>query len=410
MFSKLRLTVQEYPSQFWLIACGVLFASSGSSLIWPFQLVYVSQTLQKPLSEVAALITISALIGLVVSFFGGAIADKLGRKPIMVAAQATQAAAFLLMSRAHTYLGFLLPMAMIGSAMPFYAIGSDAMMADMLPMEKRNAGYSILRMMNNAGIAVGPAIGGLLIARSYSLAFYGAAGAMLIYSLVLLAFSRETLTGRKTPAAEVRKPEPLGGYLRVLKDGHYVAVVLSVALGLIAPLMMWTLLAVYTKTNFGLPEYQYAWIPVTNALMCVFVQYFVTMITRRYRPLPVITVGMLVYALGVGSVALMRSLLGFWISIVIITFGELILIPTGTTYAANRAPADLRGRYMTVYWLTWGLARAAAPVIGGFLNDQISPRAIWTGGLAFGLVSTVILAAISVRTERRPAPAFQKIE
>ncbi len=72
---------------------------------------------------------------------------------------------------------------------------------------------------------------------------------------------------------------------------------------------------------------------------------------------------------------------------VIFSTGELIVVPTGTAYVANRAPIDLRGRYMSVYWMTWGLARAVAPVVGGVLNDRISPHAIWYGGLLIGLAS-----------------------
>jgi MFS family permease len=44
---------------------------------------------------------------------------------------------------------------------------------------------------------------------------------------------------------------------------------------------------------------------------------------------------------------------------------------------------------MSVYWFAWGIARAAAPLIGGFLNDSIEPRAIWVGGLGIGLASAV---------------------
>jgi len=74
--------------------------------------------------------------------------------------------------------------------------------------------------------------------------------------------------------------------------------------------MLWSLLAVYAKHNYGLSESLYGWLPTTNALMCVFVQFFVTQFARRFRPLPVMTVGMLLYALGVGSVALMAKFLG----------------------------------------------------------------------------------------------------
>jgi MFS family permease len=55
----------------------------------------------------------------------------------------------------------------------------------------------------------------------------------------------------------------------------------------------------------------------------------------------------------------------------------------------------MRGRYMSFYWFGWGIARAAAPLIGGYLNDNLSPRSIWIGGLTIGLVSTFGLALFS---------------
>ena len=102
----------------------------------------------------------------------------------------------------------------------------------------------------------------------------------------------------------------------------------------------------------------------------------------------------LVYAFGVGSVALMSNFWGFWLSMVIFSFGELIVVPTGTAYVANLAPVDARGRYMGIYWMTWGLARAVAPVAGGLLNDRISPHSVWYGGLMIGVASTLGLALL----------------
>jgi MFS family permease len=169
--------------------------------------------------------------------------------------------------------------------------------------------------------------------------------------------------------------------------------------------MLWVLMPVYTKMNFGIPENVYGWIPTTNGLMCVFAQYPVIRITRRYRTLPVLAVGMLIYALGAGSVALMTSFWGFWLSMVILTIGELTLVPTASKYVADLAPADLRGRYMSLHWLGWGLARTLAPIIGGFINDNIAPQAIWIGGLLIGLTSTLGLFYLS--RVPAPAPAFQ---
>jgi MFS family permease len=161
--------------------------------------------------------------------------------------------------------------------------------------------------------------------------------------------------------------------------------------------MMWVLLGVFAKQNYGVPESQYGLIPMTNALMVVFLQVFVTQITKRHAPLPVLAVGALFYAIGVGSVAWGQGFWAFWLSMVIMTIGELIQTPTATTLAANVAPADMRGRYMSIYGLTWGIGAGIGPVLGGFLNDRLGPQAIWLGALGIGLLG----AALFFRMSRR---------
>ena len=399
--ARIKTTFAEYPRQFWVVAFGLMFSSAGSSMIWPFQLIYISKVLTLPISSVATLISLSSLAGLAASLLGGAIADHFGRKWIMFTAQAANAVAYILMSQANTYMGFILPMAILGAAMPFYAVGSDSMMADMIPSKKLSGAYAILRMFNNAGIAIGPAIGGFIVTKSYTTAFYLAAGAMLAFSVLLLTSVRETLQ-RKAHPTQSPLLESLIGFVRVLTNTSFMAFVTTIAIGMIAPLMMWTLLAVYMNRYFNIPEYLYSWLPITNALMCVFVQYPVTKVTSRMRTKPAISLGMFVYALGVGSVAIMSSLWGFWFSMVLMSMGELILAPTGSKYVAEIAPKELRGRYMSVYWLTWGLARSVAPMAGGYMHDNIGPQSIWWSGLAIGLLSAFVLYLLSRQPDTLP--------
>ena len=102
-----------------------------------------------------------------------------------------------------------------------------------------------------------------------------------------------------------------------------------------------------------------------------------------------LAIGTLIYATAVGSVAFGRGFWAFLGSMVLMTVGELILIPTSTTYAANLAPADMRGRYMGIYGLTWGVASGIGPVLGGFLGDNYGPSSTWYGGFLIGLVSVM---------------------
>ena len=86
------------------------------------------------------------------------------------------------------------------------------------------------------------------------------------------------------------------------------------------------LLGVHAKTNYGVTENLYGFIPMTNALMVVFFQAMVTRQTKKYAPLPVLALGSLFYATAVTSVAFGSSFPAFWLSMVIMTIGELMEI------------------------------------------------------------------------------------
>ena len=381
-------------------------------MVWPFMLIYAGGKLGLPLSAVASLISINAGVGLFASFLAGTLADRIGRKVVMVVSLAMIGVAYIFLVRAETYFQFAMLMGLIGLSNPLYQVGADAMLADMIPSHQRTDAYAISRIALNAAFGIGPAIGGFLASTSYNLAFYGASTGFLIYAVIWFFFARETLnktvSEKETSAlagqvSAGHEAESSNGYLRVFKDKPYMAFVALIALGLIAPSLLWILMPVYAKTNFNLPEALYGWIPTTNAFLCVFMQYAVTNQARKFNTLPVAGIGMLVYAISAGSVALMTGFGGFWFSMVILTFGELILIPTASKYVADIAPEDLRGRYMSLYWFGWGMSRTLAPLIGGYLNDNISPRAIWIGGLLIGLTSTFGLFLLNSMTNARTA-------
>jgi MFS family permease len=165
--------------------------------------------------------------------------------------------------------------------------------------------------------------------------------------------------------------------------------------------LMMILLPVYAKENFGVPESQYGFIMAANAAMVVLFQFGITRRTERYPHARVLAVGALFYALGVGSVAWGSNFATFLASMVVLTIGEMIMVPTSTALTANLAPVEMRGRYMGLYSLTWNIGFGVGPVLGGLLNDQIAPVAIWYGGLVIGLAGAVGFAVLG-RSLGRP--------
>jgi MFS family permease len=304
----------------------------------------------------------------------------------MVFSLITNGAAYFLLSRATTLPEFAVLMALSGTVNPLYRVGGDAMMADLILPEKRVDAYALLRMSNNIGISIGPAVGGFIASASYTIAFYGATIGLSTYGLLLAFFAHETIPqGSETQ----QTANPLKAYAHILRDGPFTSFVGTFTLTSMCAVLIWVLMGVYAKEQFHIPENRYGFLATTNALMVVFFQVYVTRFTKQYPALRVMVVGSLFYAMGVGSVALARDFWGFWSSMVVMTIGELILMPTSSSYVANLAPADMRGRYMSIYGLTWNVAAGIGPVVGGFLNDNVAPAATWYGGMIAGLFGMV---------------------
>jgi MFS family permease len=402
MLIRIQNIKEEYPFQFWLLFLGMFISILGMSMIWPFLMIYVSEKLDLPMTQTASLITINASAALVLSFVAGPITDRIGRKWAMVFSLFANGLGFFLLDRATTLTAFAFIMGMRGAVNPLYQIGADAMVADLIPKNKRADAYALTRMSKNAGIALGPALGGFLAGISYSITFYFATFGLVFYALLIAFFAKETRPEvTLDPNVESRV---FAGYSHIFQDRTFMSLVLGFTLTQTCATMVWVLLGVYTKENFGLPEQLYGFIPMTNALMVVFLQVQITNQTKQHHPLRVLALGTFFYAAAVSSISIGRGFWYFWISMVILTLGELMLVPTATSFAANLAPLDMRGRYMGVYSLSWSVAAGIGPVFGGFLNDQIGPRAIWLGGGLVGLVSTLNFLWLAWRKKHHQYP------
>jgi len=397
VLSKLKVYLRTYPSQFWLLFWGMLVSTTGMSMIWPFLVVYIGEELTLPLTTITSLISINAVMSLCSSLIAGSITDKIGRKWAMVISLAVNGVTFLLMIPANTYGQYAVLMALRGTFQPLYRVGADAMIADLVPAGQRADAYALTRLSKNVGIAMGPALGGVIATTSYGITFSIASGATIFFSILIALFAIETLPDA-TRKVQERFVENLKGYENIFKDRIFTSFIAGFTLRQISGSILWVLLGAYAKTNYGLAENLYGLIPTANALMVVFLQLFVTRKTSRYSPLIIMSLGTLLYGIGVGSIAFGTGFWGFLVSMVIVTVGELMVIPTASTYTANRAPENMRGRYMSLLALTWGAGSLVGPLMGGFLNDNISPASIWYGGGAAGIMGSIIFLVLVIKT------------
>ncbi len=392
MIQRYRSLQKQYPRQFWLLFWGMLISTSGNSMIWPFITIFLIQKLDISLTTATLLMTIKSVTILFSSLLAGPLTDRFGRKNAMAVSVGATALVYVLMAFGNSLSYFVVLMAFSGLVQPLYRIGANAMIADMLPSEQRVDGYSLTRMINNVGVAIGPMVGGFLAATSYTTTFFIGAACLTIFTFIIVFWIRETLD--KTAIQSSNVGQDFKEYGLIFKDTLFMKVCMGFTFAMMGAVQLFVFLGVYGKANFGMPESQFGLVITVNALMVVFLQYPMTQLTKNWPSLNVMTAGAMLYALGLGSIALGSNAWHFALSMVILTTGELILVPTTTTLVANLAPANMRGRYMSIYSLTMGLGQGAGPIIGGFLYDNVAPVAIWYGTMILGILATLVFFSL----------------
>ncbi len=394
--------LKAYPGQFWFLVIGALVTRISMSMIWPFVTVVIRERLDIALTAAALLITIQSLTSLLSTLVVSSIMDRLGRKLPTIIGLLGTAAAFFAFAAADSFEMWALLMAISGVFQPVFNIAVNTMVAEIVPLEGRSSAYALTRMVGNAGVAIGPVIGGILISLLSFEAVYFTIALTHALLTVFVIFSLSESLPQVAPELAQPVDKRRLGYRFILRDSVFLGMFGMYLLVMLGNTQIFVLLPVYAKEVFGMVEREYGLLLSINAAMVVLCQYPITRLTDRFPPLRVMAWAALLYAIGLGSVLLGYNLPTFSLSMVIVTLGELMLMPTALTLTAAIAPADMRVRYMGLLGLAWPLSAGVGPVIGGALNDLVSPAAMWVGASAMAFVGALgFLGLIRLRARKR---------
>lgn len=397
---NVRKVYHEYPSQFWVLILGTFIDVLGGALMFPFFTLYVTRRFDVGMTEVGVLFFIFSVTGVIGSFVGGALTDRLGRKRMLIVGLVTSAMTSVLMGLVDTLALFYLVTIVVGVLANSGGPARQAMVADLLPEEKRAQGFGILRVMNNLAVTIGPMIGGLLAAQSYLLLFICDAVASLITATIVYLAIRETRPAMPEDQPQESIAQTFGGYGLVLRDTAFMFFMGASMLMALVYMQMNTSLAVYLRDNHGVSERQFGYILSLNAAMVVLFQFPITRWLSRYRPLVTMAVGALLYAIGFALYGFV-SLYGLFLAaMVVITMGEMLVSPVSQGIAARLAPEDKRGRYMAIFGFSWVLPAAVGPLLAGLVMDNLNPNWVWYGAGIIGLISAACFALMEQRVDR----------
>lgn len=272
----------------------------------------------------------------------------------------------------------------------------QAMVADLVPAEEKRAeAYGVLRVAANLAVAIGPAIGGLLATRwSYLLLFILDAITSLAMAVIVVFSLPET----KPEPVEGQEKESLlktfSGYYRVTKDAVFMAFMLASILMVMVYTQMNSTLSVFLRDVHGVSASGFGYILSLNAGMVVLFQFWVTRKIGKKPPMLVMAVGTGFYLVGFLMYGFVSQYVLFLLAMVIITIGEMLVVPVSNSVVANLAPAAMRGRYMAVSGFSYIIPFAIGPLAAGYIMDQYDPNWVWYGCGILAAVTVLAFVAL----------------
>jgi MFS family permease len=287
----------------------------------------------------------------ITSLPGGVLADKLGRKKLIVTGLFV-----------YTVVMFLFG---ISTVWPVAA----TMVADIVPAKDRGKAMGVFSMMWDAGIAVGPVLGGVLSALfTMAVPFFVCSFMAFISALLMLNRVTETHVNPEIP---VEKPMDGLSFHRVSLIGICITgFTASFAMGLVHPI-----LPLFGNEVIGLNEAAigviFGAMGVTRFMVKPPSGAFADSVGRK----KVVIIGLTLNGIFTSVIALSKSFFTILAPAVARAVGLGMTLPSMNALVTSLTTTEKRGKVMGIFSASRNLGLVAGPLLGGIAFDTISTQA-----------------------------------
>lgn len=393
-----------------LMIAGNAVSALGMGLVLPLTLIYLHQVRGISLPLVGALLTMSAMVGLVAVPAAGVLLDRVGARLVLVAVLTGEAVAEAALAWAHNVPTAAVALFVLGTSLGPSLPAFMTMLAGINPQpEVQQRAFAVNFTILNAGIGAG-GVAGAVVADvrhpgSFQALFIANALSSLLFAVLL------------TRLPDVREPRPSRkeklGYRAVLSHKGLRMVLLSTLL---------LALTGYAAVDSGLPAYAsveahlsvhvVALAVTVDTAVIVAAQLIVLRLVRGLRRSRALAAIGLIWALS-WAVFGLAALPGSPAARITCVFafaglfglGETFMAPTVSPLINSLADERVRGRANALSTAVYSLAFVVSPALStGMIAAGAS--AVWISFLCAGCLGTAVLG---VRLGRHLTPAQDRV-
>ncbi len=387
--------------EIYILAFGRMVTSLGS-MIWPVMTMILSQKLGFSAAEISYFFVASSIIMLPANLIGGRLADRLNKKRLIVFCDSVSVIFFLVSAVVPLGLGSILCFVVAGILQSVEYPSYDALFADLSTTKDRERAYSLDYLGNNLGLVLSPTIAGILFKDHLWLSFL-ISGVSIGLSTILIAILVKDITPVEDSGEEAAYQKN--------KDGSSVLAILRENPLLLLYLLCGTLYsAAYGQYNFIMPLDMAAVhggdagaviYGTASSLNCITVVIFTPVITKLFAKMcdtgKMLTGRLLVFAGYMVFLLLLGFIPGYYLAMLVFTWGEIFSVLSEGPYVSTRIPASHRGRINGLMSVTYTVVTGGIDLAVGQCYDRAGSTWTWVFILAVTLASAasaIVLKAL----------------
>lgn len=368
----------------WLLAIVMLINRCGT-MVLPFMTLYCKHIgyTTKQAGFVVAIYGIGSLIG---AFLGGKISDRFGFYYTQFFALLCGGMLFITLGQMNSYMSICICTFFLSMVNESFRPANATAVAHYSTAQNRTQAFSIVRLAINLGWGIGGALGGFLASVNYHLLFWvdGCTNICAAFLLIWLLPKVSLVQQQNIKRTAVVKSKAKPAYT----DKTFMYFIGLQILFAICFFQLFTTMPLFFKEGLHINEF---WIGVLMAMngliIALFEMVIVFKLEGRSPYLRLMAIGTAIMGLAYFTLHL-PFISGFTIAILsmlLITFAEMIAMPFMNSYYISRSTEGNRGQYAAYYTMAWSTAQ----IIGSTGGTQIAYATGFTnlwwiiGGLCF---------------------------
>jgi len=374
----------------------------GSGIVYPYFTIHFYANLGFPFSLVGVALLANNVLLATGTVAGGVLADRYGRKPVMVASMGASAVTLSAYAFVTTPTALIATAAAAGFTAGLYAPASQAILADLTASADREQAFGLLKVASNVGFGGGFVVGGVLYGVARTSIFILDGATSLVVAILLAVVLPRVHEGGD---ASVR--ETLLGWGRAVSRPRLVALAGLNLLFAVAYAQMQSTVPAFAEETLGLTSAQIGTLYVVNPVTVVLFQLPTVAAVegwRRTRGLLASTVFWAASFLAVLAAYYVSVLVGvvlIGVFLFLRTMGENLHSPLVTSLASDMADVGTRGSQLSLLEVAKRLGFGIGPVVGGLFFDYGVQRWLWP--TMIGMCAVIAVGVVAL--ERWVTPA-----